>query len=1120
VSGAEDRFDLSWLAVVDEIRAALAGASRREVADRVPAGLPARFVADGRWALGEAVERVRRVNKPQARVAALVELACSVEGSAAERLWIEAICVAATTQFSPINEWRLLAPRLPAALHARALEAVAGIRDLGHRLFALGELLPHLPGDLVPDAFAVVMGVGRAQRAQAGPSEPPVPFIDRLPGDELPDVQVWLAEGLCQVAGRLPRDLVRDAFDLADAVTFREGRANALLCLSVYLPVGWAGQLSPERRRELVAELAAARGRGLLEDESQDLCWQELFTELLPDELFADAVAVAGAIDAQDGAFMLAGLAPRLPVKLLERARSVAESLPAEPRARALVGILPHLLDDARLAGLAGLLADVASRADEEPPPWVRRSFRPYTASHVRRGDPLIEALPDLITGGHLDATASRPDESPTPLTDTWAAVSALADGWPRDYLVVRLCPRLPDELLPEAVARLTGILAADEYDSELAARGLVALAPRLDEPLLAQAWEAGVAIRDPDARDLALAHLAPYLPGRLIPRALDDAGRLPLRSSFGKHVRYAVLRAIAPRVPDPLIAKAVDALVPVWLDPIYDHDRIGEAGDILAGLVNRLSAPQRHDMAERALSVAAGLDGRATRAQALARVATLLPADLIPAALAAAAGVSSIDGDAEAQRAVMGNATTVRLGPDTTLTSIPDVETLVAIGGADHGDLAEVLGALASSAPIDLLLAMYAAMTRINDAEEMAAVRAKLASEGQGGAGQAAAGSADAGTVATAVATTGWDPLTIATMLPIEWSWARRQVEQALPLPATPLPTVVNRFAAMQITEYPEEAKAWALAGLAPHLAPDLMPGCLAMAATIKDPYDRGGALVGLAPYLPDHLRAEALDLARTLPDDYRMWTMAGFAPWLPDEERQRLITEVRDGMKGTRQTRTLARLGPWLPDDLIVYALMGTRSIEQPATGSRNVASSEHANADVAQDRANVVAALVHAIPPERRDPTLAAVLLRMAPYALLSIVSDLQPYLPDPLPPELGQAVMVLLEHRNHGTSIRPLIDRLPAVLLPLALTVVDPSAPAAIAAILRRAHALLAASAPVRLAELICQGLRIPQQTRADCLIVVEAAIRSLATLGPRPAIDACAVVFDEASARWP
>lgn len=1116
MSGAEGRRDLSWLGVVDEVRAALAEASRRDVADRVPAGLPARFVRDGRWTLAEAVEQARRVSKPEARVAALVELAGSVEGSAAERLWIEAICVAATTQFTPIDEWRLLAGCLPAALYARALETVAGIRDLCHRLFALGELLPRLPVELVPDAFSVVAGIGRVEDAQAGPSEPPVPFIDRVPGDELPDAQVWLTEGLCQVAGRLPHDLVRDAFDLADAVTVPEGRACALLCLCAYLPRGWPGWLSSERRRELVDELAAARGRGLL-DESADLCWQDLFTELLPDELLADAVAVAGSIDAENAAFVLAGLAPRLPGELLDRARSVAESLPAEPRAWALVGILPYLLEDSRLGGLAGVLTDLASHVGEEPPAWITRSFHPHSAPHARLDDPLTEALPDPIVDRHHNASASRPDEPPTSVMDTWAAVSALADGWPRDYLVARLCPRLPDELLPAAVCRLTRIISADEYNSELPARALVALAPRLDESLLAQVWEASVAIRDSEVRDLALAHLAAYLPGSLIPGALDDAGRLPLRSSSGKHVRYAVLRAIAPRVPDPLIARAVDALVQVWLDPLYDHDRRKrrEAGDILAGLVNRLAPSQRHDVLERALGAVAALDGRAARAQALNRITALLPADLIPAGLAAATGVSTIGGGAEALHAVLGNATTVRVGPDTTITSIPDVETLFAAGDADRGDLAEALGALASSAPIDLLIATHAAVTRIDDAEEMTAVRAKLADNGQGEAEQAESGAA-----AAVGAATGWDPLTTATMLPIEWSWARRQVEQELPLPAAPLSTLVNRFAARQVTEYPEEAKAWALAGLAPHMAPEIMPDALAMAAAIEDPYDRGGVLVGLAPYLPDHLRAEALDLARALPETDRMWTMAGFAPWLSDEERRCLIVNVRDGMKRTRRTRTLARLAPWLPDDLIVYALMGTRSIEEPATGSRNVARSEHATADIAQDRASVVAALVHAIPPEHRDSMLAVVLTRMAPYALGSIVSDLRPYLPDPLTPELGQAVLVLLEHRNDGTSIRPLIDRLPVALLPLALAVVSPSAPAIIAAILRRAHVLLAGSEPVRLAEFICQGLRIPQQTRAGCFTVVEAAIRSLVALGPRPVIDACAAVFDEVSARWP
>src|SRR5262249_24757219 len=160
--------------------------------------------------------------------------------------------------------------------------------------------------------------------------------------------------------------------------------------------------------------------------------------------------------------------------ELLARARSVAESLPAEPRALALIGILPLLLADARLPELAGLLDEVTSAAGEEPPPWV-------LSPHI--GQSTVD--------DRTDATV--------PLTDTGAAVTALPAGWARDYLVARLCPRLPDALLPQAVTRLCGLLAAGECDPTVPARALVALAPRLDEPLLARAWAVGVA----RARDL-----------------------------------------------------------------------------------------------------------------------------------------------------------------------------------------------------------------------------------------------------------------------------------------------------------------------------------------------------------------------------------------------------------------------------------------------------------------------------------------------------------------------------------------------------------------------------------------------------------------------------------------
>ena len=614
-----------WLEVVDAVRAALAEASRRDIADRVPAGLLPALVANGHWTLDEAVGLARRKSAPDSRVEALVSLASLVDGSVAARLWTEAICVG-------YLEWRRLAPRLPASLYPQALDAVAGIPDIGDRIAALGILVPHLPVELMPSAFEVVEGIGGFDGG----------------GEE----GGWLAEALCQVAGRLPLDLVPGAFRLADGLPDDAGRIDALLCLSAYLPAGWPARLPAERRPGLVAELAAARAAGLLFDESQDVLWQELFTELLPPELRTDAVAAAAGIDPEGAAFLLAGLSPRLPADLLGRAREVAEVLPDEPRARALIGILPYLLDDTRLPELAGVLTDLASGHHDEPPAWIRRSLVPRAP------------------GDRAEAV---------PLTATWAAVTALPDGWQRDYLIARLSPRLPDDLLPDAVARLAGTPAA--RDAGVVGGAVAALAPRLSEPLLAQAWEAATAIGDPTA----LTRLAPHLPISVIPSALRDASRLPLRSSAdGEHVRFAVLRGIAPRLPDELIPEAVQALVPVTFDDFDLSGHRGEAAGVLANLVGRLTA-RRHDILNDALHRIASLDDRAAKAQALSRIAALLPEGLVPEAFAIAVGL--------------------------------------------RDEAREALHTLASRAPGDLLLATYARLSRIGDAQQIAAVRAGLTS-------------------------------------------------------------------------------------------------------------------------------------------------------------------------------------------------------------------------------------------------------------------------------------------------------------------------------------------------------------------------------------------------------
>ena len=177
--------------------------------------------------------------------------------------------------------------------------------------------------------------------------------------------------------------------------------------------------------------------------------------------------------------------------------------------------------------------------------------------------------------------------------------------------------------------------------------------------------------------------------------------------------------------------------------------------------------------------------------------------------------------------------------------------------------------------------------------------------------------------------------------------------------------------------------ARAQALAYLAPHLPPALLPEALAAAREIEDAADRATALAALAPHLPPALLPEALAAARTIEREYwRSQTLAALAPHLPPALLPEALAAAREIADGVWRSNALAALAPHLPPPLLPEALAAAREIADDWS------------------RSNALAALaphLAALPtPDNEFATTLRILARRGRPALLHDLNALQPWL----------------------------------------------------------------------------------------------------------------------------
>ncbi|MEZ0395411.1 MAG: hypothetical protein ABWK53_03125, partial [Anaerolineales bacterium] len=119
-------------------------------------------------------------------------------------------------------------------------------------------------------------------------------------------------------------------------------------------------------------------------------------------------------------------------------------------------------------------------------------------------------------------------------------------------------------------------------------------------------------------------------------------------------------------------------------------------------------------------------------------------------------------------------------------------------------------------------------------------------------------------------------------------------------------------RQALAYIRQMPDEdQQADALAALAPHLPPELLPEALAAAREIQNDRQRADALAALVPHLPPDLFPEALAATREIQyEQHRADALAALAPHLPPELLPEALAAAREIQNEWYRARALAAL------------------------------------------------------------------------------------------------------------------------------------------------------------------------------------------------------------------
>ena len=536
--------------------------------------------------------------------------------------------------------------------------------------------------------------------------------------------------------------------------------------------------------------------------------------------------------------------------------------------------LAPHL-SEPRLAEVV----DLTRHLDEETRCKVLTSLALHlTEPLLAKAHDLVCRIPDypslsFSVSSALAALAFRRAELLGQLAEALEAARAIGYQWFRSRALVALAPRLTEPLLREAldVART---IDREEYRAE----ALAALASHLTEPS-----EREQALRE--ALDVA----------RMVDHPID------LKMQYDGN-RAEALAALAPHLTEPLLREALDVARTI--------DREEYRAEALAALASHLTEPSEREQALReALDVARRIDREEYRAEALAALASHLtePSEREQAlheALDAAVRAISEDGYRYEMPRILAPHLAELGRPAEALDAVRAI-----CGG--YGDWVKILEALAPR------LAELG-----HQAEALDAVRA----------------------------------------ISHDYVYYEYYQEKALAalVPHLTEPRLTEVLA-LAISEDRQWSWSEALAALAPRLAELGHPvEALEAARAIGYEGDRSQALAALAPHLTEPLLREALEAARAIGDEEnRSEVLAALASSLAPTERDQALREALEaaraiGYEGDR-SQALAALAPHLTEPLLREALEAARAIGDE------------------ENRSEVLAALASSLAPTERDQAL---------------------------------------------------------------------------------------------------------------------------------------------------
>ncbi len=152
-------------------------------------------------------------------------------------------------------------------------------------------------------------------------------------------------------------------------------------------------------------------------------------------------------------------------------------------------------------------------------------------------------------------------------------------------------------------------------------------------------------------------------------------------------------------------------------------------------------------------------------------------------------------------------------------------------------------------------------------------------------------------------------------------------------------------------IREIPDdEQSAVALSAIVPYLKNDrdqshtLLSNTLALASALHHDHARASALAGIAPHLPPDLLAHALATTRTITDpEAHTHALAGILPYLPQTEHQTTLTATLQAIPTYRHTHqrvvAIETLAAHLPADLLPQVLSIAQDIQDNTWRTRAI-------------------------------------------------------------------------------------------------------------------------------------------------------------------------------------